>query len=377
MNGPKPKKKKTPFDLKPGLSEFYSSQAELILAQFENIDRLLGRTDDWTAPGDYCEILFRECLRKFVPPAFSVDKGFFYGRATLAGDDKHSPEIDILIHDTQRYKPLFRMGDFVIVKPQAVRGMIQVKRTLTKAKLRLAINNVVDAKQHLLNVLWTENPQGWGRRNSGQPPHVFTAVMGFKNSMKNDPLYLQKYLLERNQKCRVYDRSGQRETNMYVLPSFIGSLKSHFLYLNPRCSYMNSNYLWYNSIHQPTNTNVCVQAFIDKFFQVFFAEEDERPPMSFPDGMGPLSGFSILEFGEPVFNQDDTVSITRNDKWKATYRAKDVVGSDVPHHFTYDPHGTWKPTALILHDVYPQLLCLQRNDKVERFDILINSTATS
>ena len=74
-----------PHDLGPGLVEYYSSQADLMLSQYKNINHLLGPTHDWTHPGDFCEILFRDFLRKFLPPSLSADKGFFYGRATLDG----------------------------------------------------------------------------------------------------------------------------------------------------------------------------------------------------------------------------------------------------------------------------------------------------
>lgn len=51
------------FDLSPGLVEFYASQATLMLSQYQNIERLLGPTDDWTAPGTHCEVLLRDFLR--------------------------------------------------------------------------------------------------------------------------------------------------------------------------------------------------------------------------------------------------------------------------------------------------------------------------
>ena len=41
------------FDLRPGLFDFYSSQAELMLAQYENIKRLLGPTTHGTPSGDW------------------------------------------------------------------------------------------------------------------------------------------------------------------------------------------------------------------------------------------------------------------------------------------------------------------------------------
>jgi hypothetical protein len=45
---------------KQGLVDFYSSQAEVILAQYRNINQLLGETNDWTAPGTHCEVLIRD-----------------------------------------------------------------------------------------------------------------------------------------------------------------------------------------------------------------------------------------------------------------------------------------------------------------------------
>jgi hypothetical protein len=54
------------FDLAPGLLDYYSSQADLMLGQFDNINRLLGPTTDWTHPGDFCEILLRDFLRRLV-----------------------------------------------------------------------------------------------------------------------------------------------------------------------------------------------------------------------------------------------------------------------------------------------------------------------
>ena len=141
------------FDLKPGLFEFYSSQAELMLAQYENIKRLLGPTTHGTPSGDLCEQLLREFLRKFLPSTVSVDKGYFYGRSILAGKDTHCPEIDILVHDSHTYAPLYRTGDFVIVQPQAVLAMIQVKLALNATEIEKGFKNVIPAKQQLLDVL--------------------------------------------------------------------------------------------------------------------------------------------------------------------------------------------------------------------------------
>ena len=84
-----------------GLVDFYSSQADLMLAQYENINRLLGPTTDWTGPGTHCEALLRDLLRRFLLKDAAVDKGFIFGRCDHNGIERHSPEIDILIHDVK------------------------------------------------------------------------------------------------------------------------------------------------------------------------------------------------------------------------------------------------------------------------------------
>jgi hypothetical protein len=50
--------KATQYDQEKGLIEFYSSQAELLLRQYQNIEQLLGPAgSDWTWPGEHCETL--------------------------------------------------------------------------------------------------------------------------------------------------------------------------------------------------------------------------------------------------------------------------------------------------------------------------------
>ncbi|HEV3439743.1 MAG TPA: DUF6602 domain-containing protein, partial [Gemmata sp.] len=178
------------FDLGEGVLSYYSSQAQLMLALYQNINDLLGPTNDWTHPGDHCEILFRDFLRKFLPPFLSADKGFFLGRGIFENKESHCPEIDILIHNSQEHTPIFRMGDFVIVKPQAVKGMIQIKRTLTKPQARKGILNVIKAKRHLLNE-YEDSPQLWP---NSLTPNVFTAVVGFDDKIGDDIEFYQNVL---------------------------------------------------------------------------------------------------------------------------------------------------------------------------------------
>jgi hypothetical protein len=67
-------------DLSEGVMAFYATQAELMLSQYENIERLLGKTSDYTAPGTYCETLLRDFLRRYLLRGHVADKGFIFGR---------------------------------------------------------------------------------------------------------------------------------------------------------------------------------------------------------------------------------------------------------------------------------------------------------
>ena len=344
-----------PHDLGPGLVEYYSSQADLMLSQYKNINHLLGPTHDWTHPGDFCEILFRDFLRKFLPPSLSADKGFFYGRATLDGKDTHCPEIDILIHDSQQYRPIFRMGDFVIVQPQAVVGMIQVKRTLSDKPVRVGVRNVVMAKQHLLNVLWKEKPNEWLDYSS--PPRVFTAVVGFEDEIVNPASFYGRLLLKWAVKQRAYDRPNMMETSMYVLPTFIASLEKQFVFQ------VDGNlYYIYDSFTDKANT--CVQALLSNLYHVIGKETYKTLPLSFP-AMKPQHAFHVLEVAGIVGNPDGSISLTLNDGRKGTFK-KEAEG-DWPAHYTCDAEGHF---SLQHHMYWWGPLYIKRGSVVERYELV-------
>jgi hypothetical protein len=109
-----------------------------------------------------------------LPSRYSVDKGFIFGRSRIGDEEVHSPEIDVLIHETNEFAPGYRLEDFVIVRPEAVRGVIQVKRTLDADKLRKAIDNLVCAKQHLKSFGVTTCPN--------QEHDIFAAAIFFADN---------------------------------------------------------------------------------------------------------------------------------------------------------------------------------------------------
>lgn len=160
------------------------------------------------------------------------------------------------------------------------------------------------AKQHLLNVLWKDNPKGWG--NWGMPPRIFTAVVGFKDEIEQNIGFYRKQLIARSVKHRAYDRPMMERTSMYVLPSFIGSLTGAFLMFDGPGNYWNQRYFALDSEH--SGANISIQAFLAKIYNVLGGEPDDMPPFSFPHDLKPFADFYVLRITKAVRNPDDSLS---------------------------------------------------------------------
>lgn len=201
------------FDFSPGLVEFYASQATLMLAQYQNIERLLGPTNDWTAPGTHCEVLLRDFLRSFLPSYYRVDKGFVYGRRPIGNTTAHCPEIDLLVHNNHDFRPLIQIEDFAIVQGKAAHAAVQVKRRMNKRQLSEAIANVREARVHVT----------WACRDIHRNPFKFFSGVVFFNeeSPRSDLNPSETY---RNSIMELFSEP----TTWEYAPDFIGSLQHHF-----------------------------------------------------------------------------------------------------------------------------------------------------
>jgi hypothetical protein len=276
----------------PGLIEYYASQAELMLSQYENINHLLGNTHYWQHPGELCEVLLRDFLRRMLPKTYSVDKGFIYGRTTIDKIIQHSPEIDILIHDTQHYSPLFRMDNFVIIQPGAVRALIQVKRTLNAKELDSGIENVVYGKLHWVNLMLQANKSVFK-----QPYHVFSAVIGFdedETTPKSGEPYRRRLRHWHELVATRYDRPGEA-ISLLALPEFIGSLKGRFVlnaYPDIFGTAEDREYTMGSS--QDGKNNVALQAML-YVLCLFVIRSEHWTSFSFPAGMEALDRFRVLD----------------------------------------------------------------------------------
>jgi hypothetical protein len=280
-------------ELSQGLVDFYSGQANAMLVQYEDINRLLGQTSDWTGPGTLCETLLRNFLRKHVLSGMSVDKGFVYGRVTGKKPEGHGPEIDILIHDIQHHRPVFRMDDFVIVQPESVLAMIQVKRTLRGGKensLAEGIENVAQAMQHVIDVQhqsretlaggkMPKHPTVYERLNTFDG--VFTAVVGFDGpSSSHARQTYQDALTNQYQASQAWEYEGaEYDTGVATLPDFVGSLQGTCL-ISFGHDFTQKSYHVYPAKYG--EKNIALQLFLFRLTQQLFDWRKRKPPFAFP-----------------------------------------------------------------------------------------------
>lgn len=264
---------------KAGMFDFLSAEAKATLEQYQYIEQLLGPTmADWQWPGTHCEVLLREVIRKHLPKRFSVDKGYIHGASGNGAAIERCPEIDILIHDTEQYAPIFRMDDFAIVMPEAVAGIVQVKRTLTSATLKEGLNNIVAAKRHVKNTCQYNA--------STKVERLFSALVTFEDEVQGK---------EAGNLSTSYQTSLAKHmkdfADGFLLPAFVGSLRRCFLLfrgVNVNCMYYSAFESFYGE------KNGALQAFIHTM-QKMILEPWQYPGYMYPDD---FLGFKAVKVHE-------------------------------------------------------------------------------
>jgi hypothetical protein len=108
--------------------------------------------------GSYKERLLSETIRNYLPRSTEVGTGFVLfpheDTSPPGGDAHHDPlnrsaftvsrQCDILVFDSATYPPVFRDGDFVVLRPESVKAVIEVKGSLNHAETRSLVTAFID-----------------------------------------------------------------------------------------------------------------------------------------------------------------------------------------------------------------------------------------
>lgn len=97
-------------------------------------DKVRNLVPHWGEDGRYKEVVLKNIIRKFLPSRFSISTGFVVKQTAVRGEHVSSRQIDLIIHDINN-PILFREGDFVILTPDSVVAIIEVKTNLRNARL--------------------------------------------------------------------------------------------------------------------------------------------------------------------------------------------------------------------------------------------------
>ena len=117
-----------------GWLHLLSSWSTELLSTTERINDLLGDLHKLTK-GEYLESLLRHLLRRVLPNRFRVSTGFIYRFG-----QPPSRQLDIVVWDAQEHAALLEEGEFAVLELEAVAAVIEVKATLTPAKLSDALD---------------------------------------------------------------------------------------------------------------------------------------------------------------------------------------------------------------------------------------------
>lgn len=108
------------------LIEYHKTTTKELLA-LKNKVRVL--VDHWGEDGHYKEIVLKNIIKRFMPDRYLIGTGFVVKQTENRGEHLSSRQIDLIIYDSSS-PVLFKESDFVILTPDAVRGIIEVKTNL-------------------------------------------------------------------------------------------------------------------------------------------------------------------------------------------------------------------------------------------------------
>ena len=113
---------------------YLRSLGDEMLALRDRVRNLISAAH-WQTDGEWKESVVRQMLRRSLPPTVQVSKGF------VICDEVVSSQIDILVHRAES-PVVYRDGDLVILTPDAVVAMLEVKTTVTKREFVGAVTKL-------------------------------------------------------------------------------------------------------------------------------------------------------------------------------------------------------------------------------------------
>ncbi|ALC91579.1 hypothetical protein AM500_18650 [Bacillus sp. FJAT-18017] len=200
--------------MRPSSFEYQKSISIEFNATKNRIRYLIG-SSHWGEDGRYKEMILLNFLKRFLPNNVAVGTGF------VKDGDNISTQIDIIIYNPS-YPLYFKENDFVIVQPNSVLGIIEVKSNPGKDKIAEAIKKASvigeiigkdlifngififgEANNNIRNLNSLKNP-GEGKLKEA----LFEALLkenGVNHIVSNDGVFIKKWDREKEFRCYEID----------------------------------------------------------------------------------------------------------------------------------------------------------------------------
>lgn len=134
------------------LTAYAGMIGEEFSSKINRLSQIIGGAHE-PSVGRYKESLLRSCIKEFIPKRYNAGTGFiaFIRESRQCEYSSDNPdfwnlkehyvshELDIVVFDDYNFPPIFRDGDFVVLRPESVHAIVEVKGYLTKRKIGDAV----------------------------------------------------------------------------------------------------------------------------------------------------------------------------------------------------------------------------------------------
>jgi len=124
-------------------NEFYRLKTEELLNQLSQVRTFIKKHNPTI--GLLTEEILRKFLATFLPKGVSVEQGFIVGV-----DGELSRQIDIIIYDSLKHAPYYRINDIIVVPSSSVIAVVEVKTTV---KSKTAFHEIINYFYSISNQL--------------------------------------------------------------------------------------------------------------------------------------------------------------------------------------------------------------------------------
>lgn len=150
------------------VTAYFKSLSTELDALRNRVRHLIG-TKHLPTDGEWKESILRTILRRHLPSTVEVGRGF------VVKPNSPSKQIDVLIYDTS--KPLlYQDGDLVMITPDSVKGIIEVKTKIYNiSELEKFTNNLADNLEFIDNDYYYKNSND----------NIFAGLFSYDSNLKD------------------------------------------------------------------------------------------------------------------------------------------------------------------------------------------------